>query len=490
MWLYIFTFLIAPIGYIIKVILSHDLSVSDIGSIYSIISLIVLLTGYADLGMAESMNYFLPKYAVNKQYQDMKYILLLTLIVHLVSGLILGWAIYFGANWLAMHQFTNFDPTLMIPLIQVASLFFIGSSMLHYTTQIFSALQYVKLQKITEIIRMLVTLSAVCIILFSGLWSAVFYMWCWIIGVITGSLVWLIFTIIFVYRPYLQDVSYAIDTETKKSFIRYSLATFLTVNVTSLFSQIDIQLVAKFLDSNAAGYYSNYLSLIAIPFIFLGPMISFLFPVISELSGRKDHTRIRIVYSTFSLYFSIFGIWIGMFFLLTGPSLAVGFFSEKFLESGYILLYSAPFVVFNLLIQLQFQILAWLGRARAKMISLILILPVNILLNLLFILVLDMWARGSALAVWLTWVPLYLIGRYYIRDCISPIDKRMLFANLSGAVGTWILLYYTIGYYVLQDRWDHLLYILFAILLSFCIFLAINYRLITEFIRSFRSGLV
>lgn len=90
MWLYIFTFLIAPIGYIIKVILSHDLSVSDIGSIYSIISLIVLLTGYADLGMAESMNYFLPKYAVNKQYQDMKYILLLTLIVHLVSGLILG----------------------------------------------------------------------------------------------------------------------------------------------------------------------------------------------------------------------------------------------------------------------------------------------------------------------------------------------------------------------------------------------------------------
>lgn len=38
LWLYIFTFLVAPIGYIIKMVLSQDLSVREIGALYGIIS--------------------------------------------------------------------------------------------------------------------------------------------------------------------------------------------------------------------------------------------------------------------------------------------------------------------------------------------------------------------------------------------------------------------------------------------------------------------
>jgi hypothetical protein len=33
-WLYLFSFIVAPIGYIIKIILSIDLTVSEIGILY------------------------------------------------------------------------------------------------------------------------------------------------------------------------------------------------------------------------------------------------------------------------------------------------------------------------------------------------------------------------------------------------------------------------------------------------------------------------
>ncbi|USN58512.1 MAG: hypothetical protein H6767_09835 [Candidatus Peribacteria bacterium] len=48
-WLYLFSFIIAPIGYFIKIIISNELSVSDVGIIYGVISLITMISAYNDL---------------------------------------------------------------------------------------------------------------------------------------------------------------------------------------------------------------------------------------------------------------------------------------------------------------------------------------------------------------------------------------------------------------------------------------------------------
>jgi hypothetical protein len=48
-WLYLFSFIIAPIGYIIKIIISGELTVSEVGILYGIISLITMISAYNDL---------------------------------------------------------------------------------------------------------------------------------------------------------------------------------------------------------------------------------------------------------------------------------------------------------------------------------------------------------------------------------------------------------------------------------------------------------
>ena len=60
-WIYLFTFLIAPLGYMTKVMISRDLSVEEVGMIYGVISFLTLISLYNDLGCTESLNYFLPK---------------------------------------------------------------------------------------------------------------------------------------------------------------------------------------------------------------------------------------------------------------------------------------------------------------------------------------------------------------------------------------------------------------------------------------------
>ncbi len=48
MWIYLFTFLSAPLGYIIRITLTHDLSPEAIGMIYGSIGLLTLLGTYTD----------------------------------------------------------------------------------------------------------------------------------------------------------------------------------------------------------------------------------------------------------------------------------------------------------------------------------------------------------------------------------------------------------------------------------------------------------
>lgn len=90
----------------------------------------------------------------------------------------------------------------------------------------------------------------------------------------------------------------------------------------------------------------------------IGPIIVFIFPVISELTGRKDDKKIQTIVQEFSMYFMIISIWISVFFVQFGEEMSIVFFGEKFRMSGIILAYSAPFIFFNFMTQIAFQALA------------------------------------------------------------------------------------------------------------------------------------
>jgi hypothetical protein len=51
-------------------------------------------------------------------------------------------------------------------------------------------------------------------------------------------------------------------------------------------------MVIYFLGAEAAGYYANFLSLFLIGNMLFAPIMTLLFPLVSELIEKKDHQKV------------------------------------------------------------------------------------------------------------------------------------------------------------------------------------------------------
>lgn len=122
-WLYLFSFLVGPLGYVVKIILSGDLSVEEIGLLYGILSLVTLLATYHDLGLTESLNFFLPKFIVQQDWTRFKSLVAYSLIAQFVTSLVIGLILFFSSGYLAEHYFHSSEA---VGVIQIFCLFFLG----------------------------------------------------------------------------------------------------------------------------------------------------------------------------------------------------------------------------------------------------------------------------------------------------------------------------------------------------------------------------
>lgn len=182
--------------------------------------------------------------------------------------------------------------------------------------------------------------------------------------------------------------------------------------------------------------YNNYLSIFGIPFLFLSPFLAFLFPVFTELFARKNIEKIQFLYSNVALVLVILSIWISAFLFQDGEILAAFLFGESYRASGNILQFSVPFLIFNLLNTLNFQLLAGAGKAWARTLTFAVALPINIILNV--ILIQKIGIEGSALAVGLSWIPMFAITAYYTRQYFSLPKIFPIFINIFAAALAYI----------------------------------------------------
>lgn len=479
-WLYFFTFFIGPLGYIVKVLLSHGLSVAEVGMIYGVISFISLISVYNDLGFTESLNFFLPKHIIEKEFGKAKYLLIFTLKIQALSSFLIALILFFLAPWLGTHYFWNPE---VVTILRISGLFFIGINMIHLSGVLFSVSQDTKIQKWVELVRILMTTLWVALLFFSNTGNLERYMWAWIGWIVAGICFSLWFFYTRYYRVYFRGVKQIKITSERNHFFRYSLASLLTSNIGTVLSQVDMQLIIVLLGSVATWYYSNYLSLLNITFIFLAPILSFLFPVISELHWRQDTAKMKMIWKQFSLYFSILWVWIWIFLFEFWEPLAVSFFGEKFRESGDILAYSAFFLPFNILTQINFQILAWTGRIKDRIRILLLILPINIILNLIFINLLGV--QGSALAVWISWIPLWYLSHRTTREYHDGLQLSPILQNIFLATGALLILVWFQEFVPsVQNIW--LLFV--AVLVNLAIFAAWNFSILKELFENIRKN--
>jgi len=472
-WLYLFSFIIAPIWYIIKIIISGEISVSELGILYGIISLVTLLSSFNDLGMSESLLHFIPKYATEKKYNKVQALLIYAFLAQAISWLIIASIFYFWANYIATNYFESKDA---IQSLKIFAFFFIWINIFQIIEKFFSAIQNTFYSKIVELVRMWFILMSVFFIFFSDLWSLINYSYSWLIWLY----VWVLFAISLFYKKYYNKyfkwIKIIWSKKLFKKVFSYALIVFLWAQASSILSQMDMQMIIYLLDTTQAWYYSNYMSIITIPFMIIWPIFAFLFPLFSQLHAQRKYEKIKLVKKIMQKNFIAVALAFNILFFIFAETIAYILFGEKYTTSWHILQYSILFLVFNFLLQINFNIFAWIWRIKERLKIISIALVFNFVLNI--ILIKQMWVYWAALATSLGWVLIWLLSEIKLwKKYFSHFDYRYLTKNIIFLWLLWGVCYYYINpVFEWLSRWESFWVMAIIWIIWFTLFSAINLK--------------
>lgn len=468
-WLYLFSFFVAPIWYIIKIIISWDLRVEDIWIIYWVMSLMVFLSSLNDFWLTESMNRFIPEYVTNKEFDKVKSIIFYSFLIQSITWILIFILFFFWAEYLSIHYLS--EPTSK-EIIQIFAFFFLWYNTFQVINTFFQAVQDTFYLKITEFFRMLFILWFVfCIFLFD-LWNIVSYSYSWVLWLF----VWVIVSIIIFYFKY-----YSIYLKWKKIIFekdfflwifKYAIIAFLWVQATTILSQIDMQMIIFLLWVRDAWYYTNYLSIIWIPFVIIWPIFWFLFPVFSEMSAKNEIEKIKLV-KTIMVKFSLSAaLAFNILFFVYAREISYILFWEKFLTSWVILQYSILFLVFNFLLQINFNIFSAIWKVTDRLKIILWAILFNVILN--FVLIKFIWVYWAALATWCWWVLIYILSEIKLKDFRIKFDYKYFLKNLIWLWVFWIILKFLPINLLDFERLNSFFMLFLISILYFIVFVFIN----------------
>lgn len=474
-WLYFFSYLTAPAGYIIRLLITNsaEVSVADVGILYSIISLINFLNVYNDLGLTESLQYFLPRFWIKKEYNHIKTTIWLSLSVQIFTSLLIICGLRFGSDWLALHYFHSPSAAM---ILKYFCIYFLGINLFQTLQNIFIAFQKTFDYQFVEFIKIWATVWFTLLFFFTRHWTIERYSLNWVLGLGIGIIVaGLLYTK--KYRSSLMQWRFERDKPMLTKYRNYALWAFVGANIGNLFGQIIQQMVIYFLGAEAAGYYSNFLSLFFIGNVLIWPIMGLIFPMVSELIEKKDHQKLWLLFSFFYSYFSILILSIALFLVAFGPEIAVVLFWEKYLISGQLLSISGLFLLFNILTGFNFSVLAGLGKIKER----VKILGISTIITILF----TYWAiklfglEWAVIGFWVSYLVLWLLSFPYLKKAANfSLKGKFIIKNL---IILWLLtfsLYFGKDQFwlIIGNRWTMIMRLVAIGICYMVIFAWFNWR--------------
>ncbi len=285
-WLYFFTAIILPTGYLIRIVISQSLPVEEVGLLYTIIGFMGVLSGYNDLGLTGALVYYIPNLWIEKSKGKILGLISLASLAQIITTIAISLFLWFGGDWLATNYFHNSDAA---PLLRRFIWYFAGINIIQVIQVIFKSFQDVIREKSIEAVRLWSSLAlAGRVFWFSGSPSVLWFGSARAYGMVVAVVVWLV---LFVSRyARLLWAKPIWDKQLIRDFGWYAIYTFLAMNVGLLLWQADQQMVNFFLGNKEAGYYSNFLALTFMATMVLGPLSSFMYALFAELFAKNNQT--------------------------------------------------------------------------------------------------------------------------------------------------------------------------------------------------------
>lgn len=423
-WLYFFSFLVAPAAYLIKLFISNSISVADVWVLYSVISLISLLNTYNDLWLTESLQYFLPRFLIKKQYNFAKTSIYLSLAVQIFTALVIACILWFIAPWLATHYFHSESAIIALKYF---CFYFLWINLFQTLQSIFIAIQDTFSNQLIDFVRQWSIVWFTMLFFFTWKASVEWYSLNWILWL----WIWIIVALILFRKKYGKELlqgRFEYDKSVAKEYVKYALWCFIWLEISVVFGNLIQQFVIIFLWAEPAWYYSNFTSLFAIVNILVWPILQLVFPMVSEIIAKNDDGKLKLIYSFFYTYISLAIILLISFLVPLGKDVGYILLWTKFAFSGILLSYWVIFTWFTIFSWFNFNVLAgmWKIRQRVKFMWIALIVSLLTLISMKRI-----WIYGWVLALWTWYIMLRFLSfrELYIENKFN-VNRKLIINNV------------------------------------------------------------
>lgn len=416
-WVYLFSYLAAPIGYFIRMLYANNLSVEDYGLVYSIIGFYSLISIFNDLGMTETLKYYGVKFYEKKKFNELKSTFYYTLLTQFFIAGILSIIIYFTADFLSANYFHSSEAT---NTLRIFSLYFIFFNLLRPISSFFLA----KMNFFWE--RFQFFMYPTLILIISGFFVITgkaplneFFALSWALSYIILTI---LFVIILKLRfKELKQGKILFEKKLYKKIISYSLLIMIGTGATFLLGRIDIQMITYLMDLTNVAHYEVSMSVSRIISALFAPIATMMFPVTTKLlnNNKKElNQMINIIYKVFIflilpavLSFSIF----------PREIITILFGNEYFSNSIVFILLTGVAAIMTF-VGINFSIIAGLGKIKERNKIFYVAAGINLLLN--YILIKAWGINGASLAT-------LIVGIYMLISSLLVLKKNSLRLNLN-----------------------------------------------------------
>lgn len=303
----LFTFAVAPLGYLFRMMLSRMLSIEMYGLFYALISFFSFFITYNDLGFGYSLSYFFPKYFKKKDYRTCWHLYLYDQTIELGTSLAISIILFAAAPWLSRYYFKIPEAEY---LVRILCIYFVANSFVSALNKLYNGLQKEIYYASMEFFRFLFLIIITTVLYLKNASGVSAYIW----GFISSYIF-----VAFLYRVLLQrkfsvlvHQSQYWDRNLFQTMAKYAIPTVVTTSIYTLITFSDTFFLTVFRGIKEVGIYNVMLPVVSVFAIFLSPLNVFLFPLISRhIDADKEKIRTLFLHVLkivpfICLYFAIF----------------------------------------------------------------------------------------------------------------------------------------------------------------------------------------
>lgn len=435
-WIYLFTFLAAPLGYLIRILYARTFSLEEFGLIYSIISFMALVSIFNDLGFSETLNYHATRFYEKKQYSKVKGSFIFALLMQGGTAIILGVLFWFLSPWLAENYFKSPDALWVFRGFLMYFFFFNVSKPV---IQLFFATHNYLVSSMAEFIRQLIIIFLSILIFFFNQLNSIFF-----IAIVWGISYLILFLVYYLlaYKFFYKILKSKADLTKNlyKKLWNYAIVIVWGIGASVIFSKFDLLIITYFLNLKEVAFYSIAFSLGSIIMILFSPILSLFFPLVSKLSIEKNNNLISLIFAKMYKMGCFLAIPFLIIFISFPKEILFLIYGKNYTDVSLILIILAFSFFIGLLQSFNFNILAGLGMAKQKSLILILGACINIVLNL--ILVKSFGITGVAVATLISYIVIYLMSLFLLLE--KHIKIKIKIKKILTLIFINLILYFII----------------------------------------------